>query len=133
MRIDIKKVHRPLLVLFGLLLFASALERNLKVIRPDTSTPRRASLQTGIGSQPTTGEAFPDLALVRTTRQNLIRLNDRISGSEERRSARLELHAVEDELDEEGVAVLGDGSAASDNRLMVKIVGVEMRRLRREE
>ena len=51
---------------------------------------------------------MPELAEVLTPGERLVGSDDGITCVEERRAAWLKLHAVEDELDDKGVAVLGD-------------------------
>lgn len=74
----------------------------------NSSTPWRLALNSGIRTQSTRAESTPELAEVLATGQDLISLDDSIPGVEERRSARLQLHSVQDQLDDQRVAVLGN-------------------------
>lgn len=93
-------------------------------ISTDSSTPRSRTLKSSERSQSTAGERRPDLTSVLATSQNLIGLDDSITSREERRTTGLELHAVQDELDDKRIAVLGDRSAALGDWRVVEVVGV---------
>lgn len=81
---------------------------NITHVSADSSTPRRTSVNTSIRTQPPARKPNPKITVVLTTRQHLVSLNNSIAGIEERRATRLELHAVEYELRNERIAVLGD-------------------------
>ena len=56
----------------------------------------------------TLGKCLPQQAVVFSVGEDLVRLDDRVPRLKEARSARLELHTVNHELDDERVAVTGD-------------------------
>src|SRR5206468_1361776 len=82
-----------------------ALLRNLEALLPHASTPRRTALEYSTPAKATLGKASPYLTCVLTVGQELISLNDGVAGVDERGFARLDLHSVDNKLQEEGVAV----------------------------
>jgi len=74
----------------------------------DSSTPWGPSVDASIGTEATLRESFPDRAIVLTTGEYLVGLNNGVASLEERRPARLQLHAVDDELSNERVSVFGN-------------------------
>lgn len=103
---------------------ATALDGNAEVVGADSSAPWGSTLDLRERTQSTAGEASPEGAGVLTAGQVLVGLDDSITSGEERGTAGLELHGVEDELDHEGVAVLGDRSGLALQRRKVEVVGV---------
>lgn len=95
-------------------------------IGPNPSTPRGAAFNPRIGAQSPRGEALPQCAEVLAAGEDLVGLDYRVAGVEERRAASLELHAIQhepitivsirlvrahgpwDSLDDKRVSVLGD-------------------------
>ena len=75
-------------------------------VRAHASAPGRAALDLGVDAEAAGREALPELAEVLAAGERLVRGDDRVARVEERRAARLELHAVEHELHDERVAVL---------------------------
>jgi len=74
----------------------------------DSSAPWGPSINTSIGTKATLRKSFPNRAVVLTPGEDLVGLNDGVASLEERRPARLQLHAVDDQLSNERVSVLGN-------------------------
>ena len=77
-------------------------------VSADSSTPWSLALDLGVRAQATSREAFPQLAVVLATSEHLVCLNDGVTSIKEGRTAGLQFHAIEDKLNDERVAVLGD-------------------------
>lgn len=100
-------------------------------VSPDSSSPWSLTNDSGVRSQPDRGKRLPDRTGVLSSGPDEVGLDNGISSIKERRSARLELEAIDNELDGKGVAVFGDQrnrSAGSIDRLLegggVIIVGL---------
>ena len=109
-------------------------------VSADSSTPWGTAVNTSLGTQTTAGKASPKLAEVLPTGQHLVSLNDGITGIKERRATWLKLHAVENELGNECVTVLGyKGLLLAERIILLRTVEVTHRdgtiseRLRREQ
>lgn len=89
-------------------LILGALNRDIIVIRADSSTPGCATIDPRIRTQPTLGESAPQVAGVLSASELDVGSDDGVAGVEERRATRLLLHAGDDKLNHERVAVLGD-------------------------
>lgn len=76
-------------------------------IGPDSTTPRSLSNDPSIRSKPDTSEGFPDGTSIDTSSSQLVGLDDSIPSIKEGRSARLQLHSIDNELESEGVSMLG--------------------------
>ena len=68
------------------------------IIGSDSSTPRGPAINASIGTETTLRESFPECAIVLAAGENLVGLDDGVTGLKERRPARLQLHAVNDKL-----------------------------------
>lgn len=73
-----------------------------------SSAPGCSTDELGIRSQSTSGETIPNFTRVVTTGQSFVSGQDSVTSVSERRTARLKLHAVEDELENERVTMLGN-------------------------
>ena len=71
--------------------------RKITYISADSSTPWSASLNLGVDTKTTRREPSPQFAVVLTTSQLSVSLDNSITGIEEVGSAGLELHSVDDE------------------------------------
>ena len=78
------------------------------IVGSDSSTPWGPTINTSIGAETTLCESFPESAVVLAAGENLVRLDDCVTSLEERRSARLQLHSVDDKLSNKSVSVLGN-------------------------
>lgn len=83
-------------------------------IRADSSTPRCTTVNTGVRTQTTLGEALVEQAVVLTACEDLIGLNDSVSCVQEAWHALLQLHAV-------------------DNESIIQVVSVPNKRCRRRK
>jgi hypothetical protein len=114
-----------------------ALERYLEVILPNPSTPRSSTSNFRTRTQPTGSETTPNLTLILSSSEDRVGLEDGVSGLNELGGTWLEFHPVQNELDGEGVSVLGYGCVPARDRGIIKVVGVLVRAvgggLRREE
>ena len=80
----------------------------LVIVGSDSSTPWRPAFNASVGTETALRESFPKRTVVLTAGEDLVGLDDSVTSLEERRPARLQLHAVENELSNEGVSVLGN-------------------------
>jgi len=76
-------------------------------ISPNSTTPRSLSNDPSIRSKPDTSEGLPDGTSIDTSSPQLVRLDDSIPSIKEGRSARLQLHSIDNELESEGISMLG--------------------------
>lgn len=76
--------------------------------REEQDAPGSGANDGSVGTKTSLGECLPDEAGVGTLGKDHVGLEDGIPGVLERRAARLQLESVDDELDGERVAVLGD-------------------------
>jgi hypothetical protein len=80
----------------------------LVIVGSDSSTPWGPAFNASVGTETALRESFPKRTVVLTAGEDLVGLDDGVTSLEERRPARLQLHAIEDELSNEGVSVLGN-------------------------
>ena len=92
-------------VLFTLPFFCTN-QWHLKVLHPRPPTPRRASNHPRLRAQPAICKSAPEIAEVLTSGKRVVGIDDGVARVDEGGQARLELHAVDDELEGERVAVL---------------------------
>jgi hypothetical protein len=100
--------NRGCIVTNGLTIRLLASLGELEIVGSDSSTPWSPALDVSIGTETTLRESFPERAEVLTTGEDLVSLDDGVTSLEERRPARLQLHAVDNELNAESVSMLGD-------------------------
>jgi len=94
---------------------------DLKVISADTSTPRCRANDGSRRAHAAIREPAPQLTCVLSAGEELVSLDDGITRVEERRATRLELHPVNDELQQQRVSMLGDQRACRVRSLLVEI------------
>ena len=78
----------------------------LIIVGSDSSTPWGPAVNTSIGTETTLGESFPECAFILTAGKDLVCLDDSIPSLEERRPTRLQLHTVDDKLNDKSISVL---------------------------
>ena len=96
-------------------IFIPARRRHSIPICPNSSTPWSLTLDARIRSQPTVGEGLPEQAEVLAASEDLVSRDDSVTGLEEGWAAGLELHSVDDQLNNQRVTVLGDERLASNS------------------
>ena len=79
-------------------------------IRSDSSTPRRATVNTGVRTQTTLSEALVEQAIVLTACEDLVGLDDSVPCIQEAGHALLQLHAVDNQPIIQVISVTGKGS-----------------------
>jgi len=77
------------------------------ILLSDTSTPRGLPTNRCVRPQTAAGETIPDFACILSASEDFVRLEYGITSVEETRAARLQLHAIDDELENECIAVPG--------------------------
>jgi len=72
----------------------------------DSSSPRSTSLDRRVHPQAFLRKAQPQITEVLSTCQDLVGLDNRVTGFEETRAALLQLHGIQNELNDQRIAVL---------------------------
>jgi len=111
-KVNFENIGKSIEIVFRWLLSTTHLRERV-VVGPDSSTPWSSTPNLGIRSKTPARESLPDFTQILTTSEDLIRLNDGVPSIKEAGTARLKLHARQDELDHEGIAVLGDGGVGA--------------------
>ena len=97
-------------------------------VRANTSAPGRLAVNTSVRAQAAVREACPQVAVVLAASEDLVSLDNGVTSLEETRAARLELHAVKNELNDERVAVLGyQGLLVASSVVLLRAVEVTSR------
>jgi len=79
----------------------------LMTISPNSTTPWSLSNNPSIRSQSNTSERLPDGASINTSSPQFVGLDDSVPSVKEGRPARLQLHSIHNELESEGISMLG--------------------------